>query len=195
MAAFALGEETKVRFERAGVFHQPRVGVETWRAGITVPKDVSFSKLRVSINAKVGPWNDKDGKTNHAVLWLNRGTKWRSNVLGYVNIFGPDRPRVKMANNLGQAPGVMLSQQMDWQAKEGQTYRFEYVYDAGAGRVELTVRHVEKVVATLADTAKVEEMVFEEGLMRVIIGHPGTDVGPEAPTYGWAYSGLVVEIE
>ncbi|MHC4994834.1 MAG: hypothetical protein ACYTGQ_07225, partial [Planctomycetota bacterium] len=146
---WAFGADNVIRFEKEGVFHRPTTDAETWRTSIPVPTERGFDRLTVSLTVTVGPWNASEGKTNHAVFWLNRGERWSENVLGYVNVFGPTRPRVKMANNVDQPRGVMLPTQADWTVKPGHTYRFEYVYDAAAREIRLTVSEGGAVVASL----------------------------------------------
>lgn len=193
------GSPAPVLLKREGVFHRPKPGNELKRFDIAVPGGRSFHRIIVEVEVTHGGWNARgEKKTNHAVFWLNRGKKWRGNVLGYVNVFGPTRPRVKMANNIGKPPGVMSSQTRNWKAVPGHTYRFRYVYDAGAGRVDLTVSENGRQVAELRDqittdpvTAKPHNDPAPPGFF-IIFGHPADSPGPEVPTHGWTYANLKV---
>jgi hypothetical protein len=186
-----------VKLEKEGVFHEPAPGADLVRFEIPVPPERNFERIIVEVDVTHGGWRAQGGKkTNHAIFWLNRGRKWRGNVLAYVNVFGPTRPRVKMANNIGQSPGVMSAQTDDWKALPGHTYRFRYVYDTGQGRVELTVKEGGKVVATLRDKingSPISGRAHNDpapGGFFIVFGHSAGSPGPEVPTHGWTYANL-----
>jgi hypothetical protein len=200
----AIAQESRQRIvvERAGVFHTPDPGDETKRIEIPMSAGMRFDRVIVELSVKHGGWNaSSEKKTNHAIFWLNRGSRWRGNVLGYVNVFGPARPRVKMANNLTQPPGTMLAVSSDWRAEPGKTYRFRYVYDGAKERVELTVCEADRVVVKLSQRAT--EKTIESNPHNddagpgffIVFGHPADSTGPEVPTYGWEYMDLHVLFE
>lgn len=202
MTSSAEESGTRIVFEKPGVFHTPAPGAESQRFEIPMSAAGRFRRIVVEVDVTPGGWRARsEKKTNHAVLWLNRGSKWRGNVFGYVNLFGPTRPRVKMANNVGQPAGTMLSQTRTWTAKPGRTYRFRYEYDAANGKVELTVSDAGKVVAQLAEQATVERIASDphnddaQPGFFIVFGHPADSAGPEVPTYGWKYADLRVVFE
>lgn len=188
-----------VTLEKKGVFHEPVPGAELKRFEIPIQSGLKFEQIVVELDVTHAGWRARgEKKTNHAIFWLNRGRKWRGNVLGYVNVFGPTRPRVKMANNIGKAPRVMSAQTLAWEARPGIRYHFRYVYDARQGRVELTVEEGGKVASTLRGKVPVAPIAStppgedaSSGFF-IVFGHPAGSPGPEVPTYGWTYANLKV---
>jgi hypothetical protein len=198
----AAADAERIVVERQGVFHTPSPGAESTRIEIPMSAGLHFRKIVLDVDVTHKGWHARnDKKTNHAIFWLNRGDKWRSNVFGYVNVFGPTRPRVKLAHNVQQPAGKMLAQTAVLKTESGSTYHFRYVYNTTNGKVELTVSHAGKVVGRVEGNSvgqKIESDPHNNDSKPgffLVFGHPADSPGPEVPTYDWKYSNLRVAFE
>ncbi len=181
-------------YQFGGVFHAPTPGNERAEYAIPIDGGRTFSKLTIDLEFTHGGWNTvSDG--NHAVVWLYRADRWRSNTFAYVNLFGPQKNIAKMITNVDISPAVDAVQKGAVFA-EGTTYRLHYEYDTGADRVEalFTTTAGEEVVR-LVGVPTVNHIVTQDPGFSVVFGHTADEAGPEVPTYGWQYANLCIRIE
>lgn len=178
---------------KPGVFHVPAPGNLTARFDINFPGTQSFSKVTLDMEFTHGGWDPRSGD-NHSVFWLNRNDKWRSNLVGYFNLFGPNKNFGKLITNLNLPGGVVRSVQQNADFQEGETYVVHYEYDA-AGRIVELVMSVKggQELFRLRDTPTVNSVSAEN--FYVVFGHTPTGHGPEVPTIGWAYANLCIQVE
>ena len=184
----------RIVHEEPGLFHRPTVGNESIRFNYSFPGNPTFSKIFLEMDFKHGGWNPfavPQVSDNHAIFWLHRGSRWRENVFGYVNAFGPESDFVKSATNAGQAD--MQSKAQSVTLQPGVTYHVEYEYDTTAGFYEVRITQGGQEIVRIRDVATVNTIRTIEGLWFVDIGHMPGAVGPEIPSYNWEYSNLRVE--
>ena len=108
--AITTGEDTSretrasagdpVIFRLDGDFFTPSPGnqIKTW--DFPVSNDRVFKRAVVELDVTHGGWwaNNADGV--HNIFWLTRRGTWRSDTVGYVNLFGPNQNNLKQMTNL-----------------------------------------------------------------------------------------------
>lgn len=178
-------------FERPGVFHIPRAGNEAEHFDIPMPGNPVFSRIELDMDFTHGGWQTPSS-FNHAIVWLNRGTRWRSNVFGYINAFGPGSNFVKLLTNVDLPAGAVQTKQQGIVLVPGQTYHLSYVYDTNANRITVDISQNGQSLMTFTDVPTVNNIRTTENNWFVVFGHEIGAVGPELPTYGWEYANLRV---
>lgn len=181
-------------YEEPGLFHRPTVGNESKRFNYSFPGNPTFSNIILDLDFKHGGWNPAaiPGESdNHAIFWLHRGSKWKANVFGYVNAFGPESDFVKSATNAGQDGIQAKSQAVTLQP--GVTYHVRYEYNTQDNFYEVRITQGGQELVRIRDVPTVDTIRTIENLWFVDIGHMTGAVGPEVPSYGWEYSNLRVE--
>ena len=179
-------------FELPGVFHRPTVGDESAHFDIPMPGNPSFSRIVLDMDFTHGGWN-VPSSDNHGIFWLNRGDRWRSNLFGYVNCFGPGRNELRLAFNVGIAPGDIIARPAGFAFQPGQTYHVNYDFNTNTNRITLTVSQGGTPVVTITETPRVNRVNTVDNNWFVVFGHETGAVGPEVPTYGWTYANLRVQ--
>ncbi|HEX9734576.1 MAG TPA: hypothetical protein VGG06_21605 [Thermoanaerobaculia bacterium] len=184
---------TGALFSRPGVFHVPTPGNPSARYDINLPGRQTFSKITLDMEFTHGGWNRRSSD-NHSVFWLNRDDVWRSNLVGYFNLFGPNRNFGKLISNLNLPAAVVRSVQQNASFQEGETYVVHYDYDTRSRVVELvmSVKGGQEMIR-LQDTPTVSSLAADH--FYVVFGHVETGHGPEVTTFGWAYSDLCIQVE
>lgn len=196
-------------FNRSGTFHVAKRGNALKYFNIPAPKNRAFRRIVLDMDFTHGGWNQKTPEGNHSLFWLHRGAccwpQWAENIVGFVNLFGPQKNFVKAVHNLdyqGKGPHDTTENfSRGFKAAPGQTYHLRYDYDAAGGRIRLKISQRGKVVkeATAAATAS-RIRSGNSGVFMAYFGHEEPKgeclvkaCGPEVPSYGWKYSNLRVE--
>lgn len=179
-------------FERPGVFHRPTVGNETERFDIAFPGNPRFKRILLEMDFTHGGWGTPSSN-NHGIVWLNRGDRWRSNLFGYINAFGPGRNELKLSLNAGLPAGAIVTESAGVVLQPGTTYHVRYDYNTNTNRVTLTLSVGGTPVASLTEFPTVNNINTVDNNWFLVFGHERGAVGPEVPTYGWSYSNLRVQ--
>lgn len=153
-----------------------------------------YSRLSLTMEFTHGGWHQRSGD-NHNVFWLNRTEQWRSNVFGYLNLWGPNRNFAKLTTNVSLPATVLQTVQKGAIFQEGVTYSVSYVYDTATNFIEavISVKGGEEVVR-LQDKPTVKKIVADDRFM-VGLGHGTQEHGPEVAGIGWTFSNLCVTLE
>lgn len=178
-------------FRRLGNFHTPTVGNESIMFDVPMPGNPTFGRIELDMDVTLGPWNIPNN-ANHAIFWLNRGTRWMSNNFGYVNIFGPTSNTFRLITNAGLPAGQVQRKDQNFAMQSGQTYHVRYVYDTNNNSILLELSQNGQVLVTTRDVPTVNRVSTVENNWFLAFGHHTGAVGPEVPTYGWTYSNLQV---
>ncbi len=181
-----------VVFERPGTFHRPTVGNEAKHFDIPFPGNPTYSRIVLDMDFTHGGWGTPSS-ANHGIFWLNRGTRWRSNLFGYFNAFGPGTNTIKLSTNAGLAPGAIRAKSAGAVLVPGVTYHVHFEYDTVNNFYEATITQGGNFVARVTDIPTVNRINTVEENWFVVFGHERGAVGPEVPTYGWAYHNLRVQ--
>ncbi len=187
-------------FAKLGAFFRPQPGAETRRFDIPMDDGVLFTRLRVDVDFTPGDWSTENPDGNHAVFWFNRTEAWRSNVFGYVNVFGPNKYFAKIFTNADLEAGGTHSFKQDYVFEKDVRYHVAYIYETSTGLMEAvftinTGQSDEEEVVRVTGTTTANVIRSEAPGFFVYFGHPIGTVGPEVPTYGWLYSSLCVQLE
>ena len=191
--AFARNVATgsSVTFCLDGDFFTPSSAskIKTW--DIPVPDDRVFKKIVVDLDVTHGGWwpNNPDGV--HNLFWLTRQGIWRSNTVGYVNLFGPGRNLLKQMTNLELAKGEVRAATVPFAAQKGHTYRARYTYDCASGQITTILSEGGSRKALVQMKATASEIQTKGGFYQLWIELD--EKYNECPTVGWTYSNLRVE--
>lgn len=181
-----------VVFERPGVFHRPTVGNESRRFDIPFPGNPTFSRILLEMDFTHGGWAP-DSSDNHGIFWLNRGDRWRSNLFGYFNVFGPGINQVKLATNVNLAAGEVQAKSVSAFLTPGANYSVRFEYNTITDTYRSTISRDGQVVATVQDVPTANRIRTVDENWFVAFGHNLGAAGTETPTYGWSYSNLRVQ--
>lgn len=185
-------EPGAVVFELPGIFHSPTPGNESRRFNVPFPGNPTYSRIILEMDFTHGGWS-ADPSDNHGVFWLNRGTRWRSNMFGYLNIFGPGTNQLKLATNANLDAGDVQAKSVGAFFMPGGTYHVRYEYNILESFYEATVTRGDQVVGVVRDIPTVNQIRTVGENWFVDFGHNLEAAGPEVPTYGWTYSNLRVQ--
>jgi hypothetical protein len=163
----------------------------------TVPaqEDQRYSKVTVEMDVTMNGWYSKDPEGMHSIFWLQRGDKWRSNMIGFCNARGPNKNFLYLMSNLNNPPGVKQIAQTLFSIPQNQKYHVSFRYDTPNKIVELKLLKdgAEIVKASTPPTANAVFTVAPGGFLVQFGFQDYSAVGPERPTYGWVYENFVVK--
>jgi hypothetical protein len=188
-----VSTDASVIFRLDGDFFTPSSGneIKTW--DIPVPNDRAFKKVVVELDVTLGRWwaNNPDGV--HNLFWFTRQGTWRSNTIGYVNLFGPGQNKLKQMTNLELAKGQAQSMTAAFTAQNGHTYHITYTYDCLAGHITTVLMEGGTQKAFVQMKATASEIKTKGGFYQLWIGlHEKYN---ESPTVGWTYSNLYIKLD
>jgi hypothetical protein len=187
-----IGNESTI-FQLEGNFFTPSLEnkIRTW--DIPVPDNKVFKKIGIELDVTIGNWwnNNPDGV--HNLFWFTRQGIWRSNTVGYVNLFGPNRNLIKQMTNLDLAKGEAQAETTKLIVQEGHTYHIIYTYDCVRGVIitELSEDGIQKAFIRMPTTTS--EIQTKGGFYQLWIGLD--EKYNECPTIGWTYSNLKISME
>jgi hypothetical protein len=179
-------------FTRPGVFHVPSPGNEAKHFDIPMPGNPVFTKIVLDLDFFHGGWH-ANSSSNHSIFWLNRADRWRNNLFGYLNTFGPNTNTLKLSTNADLGPGNIRAESVGVVLNPGTTYHVHFEYDTALNVyfAELSVNGT--VIRRVSDMPTVNRIRTVGNNWFVVFGHEAGAVGPEVPTYGWRYMNLQVQ--
>lgn len=168
----------------------PRRSAQNHKIFIAVPPG-SYRSVRLQLDVVHGGWRNPSSGL-HNILWLARDSNF--DLIGYVNLLGPNKNKLHFRHGMGLSAGDKPKIVKNLVTTPGETYHFDYLWDAGADRIELVVTH---------DGEEVGRIVTEPNARRLSIGNGNrievafsfeAGLNPnEPPTYGWEYKNLKLE--
>jgi hypothetical protein len=180
-------------FKRDGPFFTPSKGSETKVWNIPVPNNRVFQKIVLEMDVTPASWWSGNPDGVHNLFWLTRQDQWRSNTIGYVNLFGAERHQFKQMTNLGLDKGEALAELTDYQAEPGKTFHLSYTYDCLEGTITSVIEENGVQKARLEMPATAKRIATIGGFYRLWIGLE--EQYNECPTIGWTYSNLDIRME
>jgi hypothetical protein len=177
--------------EKPGVFHTPTQGNESKRFNLAFPGNPVFSKIILDMDFRHGGWHARSDE-NHAIFWLNRGTKWRNNLFGYFNTFGPGENKVKLSTNVNLNGGIR-AKTVGATLQPGNVYHVHFEYDTNTNVYFAEISQNGQSVVRVTDQPTANNINTVEQNWFVDFGHERGAAGPEVPTYGWDYMNLLVQ--
>lgn len=175
---------------RPGVFHRPEPGRPVERVVFPVPPG-EYRSISLGVTVTHGGWAAANPGGTHNIFWLARDRN--RDLFGYANIRGRRELFVRYGIGTRQPQKAKISTRANF--IPGETYRFEYIYDAAGGRVELTVRRGSQQVARLRGVPDRRVVRVRQGQRFLIdFGFTGRDNPNEPASYGWVFRDLRVEV-
>ena len=162
---------------------------------VPVEGELRLRRLVLEMDFTPGPWNTSKNPGNHNIVWLHRG-KFRSNTIGNINAFGPNKFTLKAAQNIDQPAHSSTINDTSIQLVQGTKYHLRYTYNADLRTAIAEVSRQGTVIGTvsIAATAAGNTLVVPATGLVVEFGHLPTHEGPEVPAPGWNYSELRIEM-
>jgi hypothetical protein len=190
---------TSVGFAAPGMFHAPAPGSEEM-AGRVIPVGApsTFTSFAIDLDVRIGPVrpsaHDPEVPGNHGIVWAEHGKGWKGKLPAYFTYHSGagKKPFVKLAHSLvsgqtdeGTRERVTLA--------EGEIYHFAYLWTPTRAALVVTEAETGKAVATVVDRKDSEPSALPASNgIKIHVGHPAENRGPEVPTYGWEYFNLCV---
>jgi len=179
-------------FELPGVFHTPTPGNEMRRFNVAHQGNPVYSRIILDMDLRHGGWHPRSGDL-HSIFWLNRGGAWRNNVFGYMNAFGPNSNKIKLATNVNLNGGER-SKTVGTVLQEGETYHIHFEYDTNIDVYFVEVKDsTGQLVVRIVDQPTANTIRTTEQSWYVVFGHNAGAAGREVPTYGWNYMNLLLQ--
>jgi hypothetical protein len=148
------------------------------------------------MDVTAGPWWPQDPRALHMLFWLVKDKNL--NMFGYATFRGPGTVQPANIALLRHGIGLTHPQKIKviqpFAAVPGKVYHLDYVYDTRTNFLELAISEGGAVVQRLTDKPNVGSFAFN-GSEKILVdmGFPGT-TPDEAPTFGWTYRDLHVEL-
>lgn len=182
---------TAACFEVKGVVHQPTPAFAVKRV-IFTPVPGTYTKIRMTMDVFVsGFWADNPAAL-HMLFWLVKDKN--INMFGYGTFRGPSTDQAILRHGIGLTHPQKIKVVEPFTAVPGKTYHLDYLYDTATATVELAISDNGVVVQRLTSSPNVGSFTFKAGEKIVIdLGFPGTNPD-EAPTFGWVYRDLHLEL-
>lgn len=181
-------------FEVKGLVHKPTPAVPVKRVSFDAPAG-TFSRVRFSMDVKVGPWYPQDPSGKHMLYWLvvNKNV----NMIGTLFFRGPSRSLALARHGIGLVHADKLRIEKPFAAQIGKTYHIEQDYDMGLGSISITIKDVAngQTVVSMNGVPNVRSLVLKSTDDLVVdIGLPEGKTPDEVPSYDWEHSNLKIEL-
>lgn len=188
----------------AGVFHEATKASPKGIVCLKATEDLRIAKVVYEWDVYTGPWSsrNKSGIHNLGYFFLDR---YRSGVIGNVNVLGPNKDQLKVMQNVGMTRGTNTNGKASYAMVTGQTYHVIYTFDATNKRATLQVQLNGQNVSTFnvnAQPGNNQTLIFRRFGTGINVGlissmEFGNYLGqhpPEEATIGWKYSNFKIDM-
>lgn len=162
-----------------------------------------YDRVTLDMDVTAGPWPAENPRQKLNIFWLVRNHR-NPDMLAYCALSRPEgsAPQLMLRQGIGVPHGRKTKDIRDVRIEEGKTYHFDYVYDMRGGHAVLTVTEGKTEIARIESVPLLEppakSIEFKSGEPLTIdlstaIGD-GDPHAAEAPSFGWTYSNLRVEV-
>jgi hypothetical protein len=183
---------TATCFDAKGVVHQPTSAADAVKRVIFAPAPGTYSKIRLTMDVTAGAFWSQNPAALHMLFWLVKDRNF--NMFGYATFRGPDTNQAILRHGIGLTHPQKLKVVQPYTVVPGKTYHLDYTYDTAKSIVDLAISDGSGAVTHLTDNPNVGSFSFGATEKIVIdMGFPGTSPD-EAPTFGWTYRDLHVEL-
>ncbi|HEV2856589.1 MAG TPA: hypothetical protein VHC97_27630 [Thermoanaerobaculia bacterium] len=183
---------TAACFDVKGVVHAPTTAVNAVKRVIFTPVPGTYTKIHMTLDVTMGDWWATNPAALHEIFWLVKDRNF--NMFGYAALRGPDQNMALLRHGIGLTHPQKIKIVQPFTPVPGRTYHFDYIYDTKTSFLELAISEGGAVVSRLTGQPNVNEFSFKAGENIVIdMGFPGT-APDEAPTFGWVYRDLHLEL-
>ncbi|MFH1438454.1 MAG: hypothetical protein ABIJ56_22285 [Pseudomonadota bacterium] len=155
-----------------------------------------FGSVVIELDLTHGGWFEPEPDGTHGIFQFQRGTRWRSNLFGFMTMFGPPQNEVKVISNIDLGPGeVVRLNQRPARFYEGTTYHIRYTYDAAGSERRLVITDSDGEVINIHDDQTVGRVdTLDPGFDLILASADSGDEGPEVPSYGWVYDNVCIRV-
>jgi hypothetical protein len=187
-----------------GVFHEATKANPKGILCLRATEDLRIGKAVYEWDVYVGPWSsrDKSGIHNLGYFFLDR---YRSGVIGNVNVLGPNKSLLKIMQNISMPAGTNTNAKVGYAAVTGQTYHVIYTYDANGKRATMQLLLDGQTVANFGVNSQPgnnQTLVFRrfgQGNLAGLIssnefGNYLNQHHPEEATVGWKYMNFKLDM-
>jgi hypothetical protein len=181
---------TATCFDAKGIVHQPTAASPVKRV-VFAPAAGTYKKIRLTMDVTAGEFWAQNPAALHMLFWLVKDRNF--NMFGYASFRGPATNQVLLRHGIGLTHPNNLKVVQPLTVVPGKTYHLDYTYDTAGQVVDLAVSDG-STVTHLTDNPNVGSFSFSATEKIIIdMGFPGTNPD-EAPTFGWTYRDLHVEL-
>ncbi len=181
---------TAACFDAKGIVHQPTTALPVKRV-IFAPAAGTYKKIRLTMDVTAGEFWAQNPAALHMLFWLVKDKNF--NMFGYASFRGPATNQALLRHGIGLTHPQKLKVVQPLTVVAGKTYHLDYTYDTASSVVDLAISDG-STVTHLTDNPNVGSFAFSATEKIIIdMGFPGTNPD-EAPTFGWTYRDLHVEL-
>jgi hypothetical protein len=187
-----------------GVFHEATKASPKGILCLRATEDLRIGKAVYEWDVYVGPWSprDKSGIHNLGYFFLDR---YRSGVIGNVNVLGPNKSLLKIMQNISMAPGTNTNGKASYEMVQGQTYHVIYTYDATNKKATMQLQLNGQTVSSFSINSQPgsnQTLIFRQfgtGNLAGLIsscefGNYLNQHHPEEATVGWKYMNFKLDM-
>ncbi len=180
-------------FQQAGVVFVPTRREPVGFIDIPVPNG-TYRRVRATLSFRHGGWYGPAPYAKHNVFWLV-GEGGHFDLLGYVNLQGPNRNRMVWTHGIGRRADQKARLGTGAHLTPGQLYHLFYDYDAAGGVIHLRLTDAQgNEVFDISDEPNVSSVRVVQGRpYMVAFGNYEGHNPNEVPSFGWEHRDLVVE--
>jgi hypothetical protein len=183
---------TAACFDVKGLVHQPTSPANAVKRVLFTPAPGTYSKIRLTLDVTAGEFSPQNPAALHMLFWLVRDRNF--NMFGYAILRGPETNQALLRHGIGLTHANKLKVVQPLTIVPGKTYHLDYTYDTAAQNVDLAISDGSGAVTHLTSKPNVGSFSFAATEKLIIdMGFPGTNPD-EAPTFGWTYRDLHVEL-
>jgi hypothetical protein len=183
------------------IFHEATKASPKGVLCIRTLQELHIAKATYEWDTTLGPWSSRDrsGLHNLGYFFLDR---FRGGVVGNVNIAGPNKNFLKIAQNVNMPAGANTNAKVNYAMQTGLTYHQIYTFDAANKMITL------QVLLNGAQVAKFSK-VAQPGNNQTLVVKPFQSTGlamvaefgnylgqhhPEEASVGWKYSNFKLDM-
>ncbi|HEV8578165.1 MAG TPA: hypothetical protein VGX68_03700 [Thermoanaerobaculia bacterium] len=183
---------TAICFDAKGIVHAPTSAANAEKGVNFLPAAGTYSKLRLTMDVTAGPWWTQNPDALHMLFWLVKDRNY--NMFGYASFRGPDKNEAILRHGIALTHAQKAKIVQPITVVEGKVYHLDYTYDTALQVVDLAISDGSGAVVHLTGPPNVANFTFN-GKEKIVvgIGFPGTNPD-EAPTFGWVYRDLHLEL-
>jgi hypothetical protein len=176
----------------------PSVATPVRRIEFPVPTG-SYAKARLQMDVTSDGWYQASPSSRHSIFWFVKDAR-NFDMLGYV-FAQPNQLTLRHGIGVENDGKARIPANLD--LARGQKYHFDYTFDPQGGQATLIVTRNGQEVARASGPPNVGSIPFaHDGMLTIDIGFPQHNPGAnppvgnseEAPTYGWTYANLTLEL-
>lgn len=183
----------KAILNRDGEFLVSNSSNHNFAINIPIVNGTVISQIILDVDIYVSNWDSQNPGGYHCLFWMQKGTwprswQWENNVIGYMNLRGPQQSGGRMA--LETTTNGNYNQAKRYGATTGRWYHLQYTLNARNGNVSYAWSADGNTEISLQTGLYANPIQVTNGGFFVQFGSQVAEEGPEAKTYGWRFANL-----